>query len=189
MISSSSKKTLAISILLVLVLTLSGCLTTDAQKGAVGGAGIGALAGQVIGGNTASTLIGAGVGMGLGYMIGNERDKKKAMAENASTPATGYGHDEVGELGGTRWKVVNTNPPDAFPPSASQIIEFKPDGYMVTTTTNLDGTVDVDNEHYRVVGNTLIMNGPGYIVNARFGIKDDQLVMDAEEFSAVLERL
>ena len=178
-----------IGICLVLTLALSGCLTTDAQKGAVGGAGIGALAGQVIGANTTSTLIGAGVGMGLGYMIGNERDKKKAMTTNQTTAPTDYGHKEVGELGGTKWKVVSVNPTDAFPPSTSKSIEFQPDGYMVTTTTNLDGTVDVDNEHYRVVGNTLIMNGPGYIVNARFGVQNDQLVMDAEEFSVVLQKL
>ena len=41
----------------------------------------GALAGQLIGGDTKSTLIGAGVGAGAGYMIGNERDKKKTQAK------------------------------------------------------------------------------------------------------------
>lgn len=189
MISFSSSKIIAVGGCLLLAFTLAGCLTTDAQKGAVGGAGLGALAGQVIGANTTSTLIGAGVGMGLGYMIGNERDKKKAVTTNQSTPPTSYGHNEVGELGGTQWKVVSVNPTDAFPPNTSKSIEFKPDGYMVTTTTNLDGTVDVDNEHYRVVGHTLIMNGPGYMVNARFSVQDDQLIMDAEEFNVVLEKL
>ncbi len=52
---------------------LAGC--NDAQSGALLGAGIGALAGQAIGGNTKSTLIGTAVGAGAGYVIGNESDK------------------------------------------------------------------------------------------------------------------
>ena len=54
---------------------LAGC--NDAQSGALLGAGIGALAGQAIGGNTKSTLIGTAVGAGAGYVIGNESDKAK----------------------------------------------------------------------------------------------------------------
>jgi len=53
-----------------------GC-ETDAQTGGLLGAGIGAAAGQVIGGSTEGTLIGAGVGAVGGYIIGNESDKKK----------------------------------------------------------------------------------------------------------------
>ena len=45
------------------------------QQGAAGGAVVGALIGQAIGQNTASTLIGAGVGTMLGYIVGNEMDK------------------------------------------------------------------------------------------------------------------
>ena len=49
--------------LLLCSLLLAGCATaTPAQKGAMGGAVVGGLAGQMIGGNTSSTLIGAGVG-------------------------------------------------------------------------------------------------------------------------------
>jgi outer membrane lipoprotein SlyB len=59
-----------------------GC-ESNAESGALVGTGVGALAGQAIGRNTAGTLIGAGVGAGAGYMIGNEADKKKAAAETA----------------------------------------------------------------------------------------------------------
>ncbi|MFX0201387.1 MAG: YMGG-like glycine zipper-containing protein [Candidatus Hodarchaeota archaeon] len=70
-----------ISILLVFAVSLSlvfiaGC-ESDAQTGALIGAGVGALADQAIGGDTEGTLIGAGVGAAGGYMIGNESDKKK----------------------------------------------------------------------------------------------------------------
>jgi len=62
---------------------LGGCESAG-QTGALLGAGAGALAGQAIGGDTKSTLIGAGIGGGVGYMIGSERDKKKAAADRES---------------------------------------------------------------------------------------------------------
>ncbi len=69
-----------ITILLVVavsfgLVSVAGC-ESDAQTGALIGAGVGALAGQAIGGDTEGTLIGAGVGAAGGYMIGNESDKK-----------------------------------------------------------------------------------------------------------------
>ena len=176
-------------IALCVLVSLTGCMPTDAQRGAVGGAGIGALAGQIIGGNTSSTLIGAGVGMGLGYIIGNEMDKEKAAQVNQSTQPAQYGHKEVAPLGGTRWKIVSINPRSSVTPYTSKIVEFKSNGVMITTTTNPDGTVDVDNEHYRVVGNTLVMNGHGYLVNARYGLTGDQLTVDADDFSMVMRRI
>jgi outer membrane lipoprotein SlyB len=70
-----------VTILLMFAVSLSvvfigGC-ESDAQTGALIGAGVGALAGQAIGGDTEGTLIGAGVGAAGGYIIGNEQDKKK----------------------------------------------------------------------------------------------------------------
>jgi len=64
------------AVLCVGVLSLGGC-ATEAQTGGFAGAGIGALAGQAIGHDTESTLIGAAVGGAAGYIIGNERDKMK----------------------------------------------------------------------------------------------------------------
>ena len=62
------------------VLFGAGC-ESDAQTGAgigaLAGAGIGALAG----GSTESTLIGAAVGGGAGYMLGSEGDTKKTKQE------------------------------------------------------------------------------------------------------------
>jgi len=76
--------TICVSIVACAVLmTAAGC-ESDAQTGALVGTGVGALAGQAIGGDTEGTLIGAAVGGGAGYIIGNEQDKKKA----ASQPGT-----------------------------------------------------------------------------------------------------
>ena len=60
---------------------MSGC-GSDAQSGALLGAGVGALGGAVVGHNQGRrTAEGAGIGAGIGavagYMIGNESDKAK----------------------------------------------------------------------------------------------------------------
>ena len=49
--------------------------------------------------------------------------------------------------------------------------------------------MDIDDERYRVVGNTLIINRPGYLINARYGIEGDEMIVDAEQFRAVLRRI
>ena len=69
----NNKTTLIVTSLLSLT-SLVGCgnSTTD---GALLGAGIGALAGQAIGGNTEGTLIGAGAGALGGWIIGGEIEK------------------------------------------------------------------------------------------------------------------
>lgn len=58
-------------IMIVSSLSLTGCIS-QGMNGAGIGATIGAIAGQAIGHNTESTLIGAEVGTMLGYMTGNE---------------------------------------------------------------------------------------------------------------------
>ncbi|ERT67999.1 MAG: glycine zipper domain-containing protein [Cetobacterium somerae] len=66
----------------VLLSALVGCAnngmynTPRVRDGALGGAAVGALAGQLIGRNTAGTLIGAGIGALAGAAIGHERDER-----------------------------------------------------------------------------------------------------------------
>ncbi len=65
-------------------LFLIGCETqgqTGAAVGSLAGAGIGALAGR----SAESTLIGAAVGGGAGYIVGNEADKKQQKQEIRNT--------------------------------------------------------------------------------------------------------
>ena len=183
---SIQRKTVLLLPLMAVMLALAAC-QTGGQTGALAGAGIGALAGQAIGGDTGATLIGAAVGSGIGYMIGNEQDKKHAreMSQAQRNPT----HTEVGLLGGTRWTVVSLTPRDVADEYVSRVIEFRSNGRVITTTTNPDGSVEVRDETYRVVGDTLIINKPGYLVNARFNLSGDQLIVSAEDFSAVLRRV
>lgn len=175
-------------ILLGIVLMNAGC-QTKAQTGALAGGGIGALAGQAIGGSTSATLIGAAVGTGVGYMIGNEKDKDEAQKMSRSSQDMGYTHTQVDPLGGTKWTLVSLAPSDIVAPYTSKVIEFRPHGRVITTTTLPDGDVDVYDERYRVVGNTLIVNKPGYMINAAFRIDGNEMIVDAGDFRAVLRRL
>ena len=65
---------LGITLTAIATTTLLGCSKT--QEGATWGAGIGALAGQAIGGDTEGTLIGAGVGALVGGAIGNSQQQE-----------------------------------------------------------------------------------------------------------------
>jgi hypothetical protein len=167
------------------VMLISGC-ATKGQTGALAGSGIGALAGQAIGGNTAGTLIGAGVGAGVGYLVGNEMDKKEARKLQSEK---GGKRADTEPLGGTKWQVTNLNPRDFTGEYTSKLVEFGSGGYVVTTTTRPDGKVEISEETYRVVGDTLIVNKPGYLINARYSISGDEMVVNAQDFSAVLKRL
>ncbi len=59
---------------------VAGC-QNDAQTGSAVGALAGAGIGQLAGRSTESTLIGAAVGGGAGYILGNESDKQKQQTQ------------------------------------------------------------------------------------------------------------
>lgn len=71
---------LSIAAASLLVFSLQGCQTTPAQRGAMGGGAIGAVAGQIIGGDTEATLLGAGIGALGGAMANDYIDKQKRDA-------------------------------------------------------------------------------------------------------------
>ena len=178
---------LAITVCATLVLG-SGCSTTNSGTGMnkpetrLGGSGMGALLGQACGGNT--TLTGAGVGTGLGYLIGNETDKRQARTRQAAT------EQETLPLANTIWQVMSVNPKPAEP-MKSMTGRFNPDGTLTTTTTYWDGrtVTDTDSERYRIVGETLIINQDDYVINATFVLEGDSLYMDTGSYSLVLERM
>jgi len=59
------------------MMMFSGCAQTGAEKGALLGAGGGALVGQAIGHDTKSTVIGAALGGIAGAAIGDSQDTKR----------------------------------------------------------------------------------------------------------------
>lgn len=152
--------------------------------GAAVGGGLGALAGQAIGGDTKSTLIGAGIGAGAGYLIGSRTggdDGEDGAVEE-------YDYTTPTVLTGTKWEVEDLdmdNPPDY----ERMTIEFTESGKMVTRTYKRDGTVDVDSENYRIIGDKLVVNKPGYVVNFDYELDGDDLELKAENWEAELDRI
>ena len=139
-------------------------------------AGVSALA---MGVTSKATLIGAGIGAGVGYLIGNAQDKKAAKTHDMSQPTP---------LTGTKWKVVSLVKADA-PAYTAIFVEFRPDGKVVTTRHEPGGTMTVTEERYRIVGDTLIINKPGYLINAEYQISGDELIVNCEQFRAILRRV
>ena len=165
-------------VLVILLITSYGC-ESSAQTGTALGAGIGALAGQAIGGDTGGTLIGAGVGAGAGYIIGNEKDKKAAQSHNYNAPTP---------LTGTKWKIVSLGMQDK-PEYEWVTVEFRKDGKVVTTRYEPGGTKTITEERYRVVGKTLVIHKTDYIINATYQIYGNEMIITCERFRAVLRRI
>tara|TARA_Y100000310_G_scaffold295819_1_gene327534 strand:+ start:2054 stop:2404 length:351 start_codon:yes stop_codon:yes gene_type:complete len=74
------------SVIVISAMSLIGCNKT--QEGAAFGAGIGALAGQAIGGDTEGTLIGAGAGALLGGMYGNSQQSEQSQSGSTTMRRT-----------------------------------------------------------------------------------------------------
>lgn len=161
---------------------LGGC-ATKGRTGALAGGGVGAIIGQAAGRSTEATLIGAAVGTGIGYIIGNEMDKKEAAALESRNAVP-----DNRPLAGTAWKVISLVRDEPLP-YRSIVVEFRNDGRVITTRTLPRGDVVRSDEAYRVVGSTLIVNKPGYIVNATFRIDGREMIVEAPKVRAVLERV
>lgn len=155
---------------LCVLIPITGCETSNGEQssrgtGALVGAGMGALIGQAAGGNTRSTLVGAGIGAAGGYIIGNEADRARERDRNRNRQPTPP--NELQPLAGTTWTLVSITPESARTFSA-MVIDFRNDGVLVTTRTDTGGQVRTDEEHFRIVNNTLIVNDRDYIINGPF---------------------
>ena len=160
--------------------------TSSKKKSMLWGAGLGAITGGIIGGHGSDALIGAAVGTGIGYVVGNQADKKKAEELNAqSKNAT---HSETGPFPGTKWRLQDWSPKSGKEQWKSKSFAFGKDGWVTTTTTHKDGRKATVRENYRVVDNTLIVNKGDYLMNYKFAIQGDQLTVDNSKGRAILKR-
>jgi hypothetical protein len=191
----------------------TGC-ETQRGTGTVAGAGIGALIGQAAGGNTQSTVIGAAIGAGAGHAVGSAGDRRTAERERdaAQTEAVlAQNRAEQAEreaaiaraernqaiapfqlppspLNNTTWQLLTISPePD--PPVRSMVVEFRPDGSLVTKRVYTDGSFVTESETFSVVGDTLVINRPGQVVLSQFAIAGNQLIMTCERARTVLMRV
>lgn len=91
-----NNKSITLSLLIgigSILIPTTGCANNSPQtNGALFGAGIGALAGQALGGDTEGTLIGAGVGALAGTVIGGQQEyeqrNQSTRRQNGQTSRT-----------------------------------------------------------------------------------------------------
>ncbi len=98
------------AVISVTAVILGGCASTGTSNttdGVIGGAAVGALAGQLIGGNTQSTLIGAAVGATAGGLIGYSLDQQ--ANDIARSLGTGVNNDPLAYLDPNQDLIVSNN--------------------------------------------------------------------------------
>lgn len=175
--------------ILVATATFAFGQSSSAKKGTMWGAGLGAVAGGLIGHHGSDALIGAAVGAGIGYVVGNEQDKKKAQEMSEQSRSNHYAHSETGPFAGTRWQLQDWSPKKGKVDFSSKTFEFGKDGWVKTTTKRKDGRSSSDSESYRVVNDILIVNKGDYLVNYHFTIQGDQMTVTTEKGRATLKRI
>lgn len=102
------KNTVSAIVLLVAAIVLAGCAESgyNMQKGAAIGAAGGAIAGQVMGRDTAFTLIGAGAGALVGAITGNAVDQHVQKQQGQGGQATAYPSGQAQQDPPGRWVEV-----------------------------------------------------------------------------------
>ncbi|OPY01465.1 MAG: hypothetical protein A4E60_01702 [Syntrophorhabdus sp. PtaB.Bin047] len=98
------RNVVAVAVLIIALVTLAGCASEgyNMQKGAAIGAATGALAGQMIGRDTASTLIGAGAGTLVGAIGGNAVDQHVTNQKRQGQGQTGQAAAYPGGAGSSQ---------------------------------------------------------------------------------------
>ncbi len=91
-------------------------------------------------------------------------------------------------MANTTWQIVSITPRPKKQ-FQSMVTRFNPNGTATTTKTHTNGKVETDTESYRVVGATLVINKPNYVINSRYRLEGDKLYMDTGDHSIVMQRV
>ena len=181
-------------LVLASMVAAQGCGTTSTSKGASLGAVVGGLTGGL--GDAAT---GALIGGGVGYLVDRADDKAKAreQAERETRaleasrvtddPSTVYRPEPINDLVGTTWRVISLVSDEPVDEYHSIVVTFQTNSKATTMTVWKGKDVETFVDNYRVVDDVLILSGDDYLVNAKYSIDNDQMVLVAEDFRAVLE--
>lgn len=94
----------------------------------------------------------------------------------------------TGKLGGTQWSVIEIIEPDESDRADIQkidalLVEFRPDGHVITTTLYNDGTARITkDERYKVNGDVIEFEGPDYELVAMYRMDGQNLRLHSEQF-------
>lgn len=122
--------------------------------------------------------------------------RQAALEADAGTPTVGTfvppswpgSTQQMRPFVDTAWRVTSMTPPPrrAF---NSMTLHFLPNGHVITTTELANGSLRTDSETFRVVGNTLIINGSDYLTNSTWSMNGDDLTLVNQDFRTTLVRV
>ena len=198
----------AIGVMAFCLFALNGSVSAQAAKDtAIKGAAIGALTGGLVSGRLGGAAVGAVAGGGLGYVIGNEKDKQRAQEQAAreqaarnkasvsAKPDTAYEAPEENPLVGSTWQLISLVTEEPSPDYASVLVTFPTNSKVTTLAVRKDGSAETWVESYRIVDDVMVLTGNDretgepYMINAKFSIKDKQLILASPEGRVVLEEI
>lgn len=190
-------KALNILIILLVVIALSSCGSTNTSQGASSGAIIGGL---VNGWEGAAT--GALIGGGVGLMEDSAEDKKirrqqkdreLAILEKSRITAdekTTVQPKNNNKLTGSTWRVVSlVDDEKKTTDFASMVLTFQTNTRATTLILWKDGKSETYSERYSIVGDALIFTGKGYVTNSKYSISDKQMILVTPTIRVVLEEI
>lgn len=122
--------------------------------------------------------------------------RQAALEADARTPTVGTfvppswpsATEQMRPFVDTAWRVTSMTPPPrrAF---NSMTLHFLPNGHVITTTELANGSLRTDSETFRVVSNTLIINGSDYLTNSTWTMRGDELTLVNQDFRTTLVRV
>ena len=194
---SHSMTALFISLVLVITTALTACGSTATSKGAASGALIGGLVD-----GWGGAAMGALVGTGVGYAVDTAEEKKQIAAikeretaalERAaitSNPQTSYRPPNDNPLVGSTWRVISlVSEKEKVAEFKSMVLTFQTNTKATTLILWADGRAESYVETYDVVGDVLVFTGKDYVTNARYSVRNKQMVIVSPEMRVVLEEL
>jgi len=95
---------------------------------------------------------------------------------------------DVAPLGGTSWTLQSVSPQPARPLRA-MTIRFEPGGSAIVERTYEDGGTEKSQDRYQVIGSSLVVNRADPLLNARWKLTDDTLVLDSGTTQLTMGRL
>jgi hypothetical protein len=99
---------------------------------------------------------------------------------------------QTAPLAGTKWNVIEFVEPDEADRTAlrtldAMLVEFRPDGKLVTYQILEDGTAEfTDGETYHIDGEVLTIDGPDYKTVSMFRMDGENLRLHSPQFVMVM---
>ena len=192
-----SVESLRITAMIIWVIAITACGSSNTTKGASTGAVVGGLVGGWEGMAT-----GALIGGGVGLMADSAEDKKiqqeqkereLAMLEKTKITAdekTTIQPENSNPLTGSTWRVISLD--DAENKTAdfsSMVLSFQTNTRATTLILWADGRSETYGESYTVLDDALIFTGKDYVTNAKYKINGNKMVLKTSTIQVVLEEV